>query len=361
MINDRLAALTFPLLLSFGLARHTGVPKTTRAAAPSPIEISTVHHEHIFGPDKRFSQCHASTLVGLSKEKFLFAWFGGTEEKNDDVGIWITSGKPGNWEKPSLVAKIRNDPHWNPVLFKVPGGRVYLYFKVGKEIDFWETWFIYSDDLGKTWSAPKELVAGDRGGRGPVRNQPIILTDGSWLAPASSEAHKVWNVFTDRSDDDGKTWKASAPVGIDRNVITGSGVIQPALWESKPGNVHMLVRSSAGLVCRSDSKDYGRTWSPVYKTTLPNNNSGIDVAQIKGDTIAIIYNPVGKNWGDRFPISVAVSVDNGATWSAPFNIEKGRKGDELSYPDMYYENGDLFACYTWNRKSVAFWQGHLRF
>lgn len=31
--------------------------------------------------------------------------------------------------------------------------------------------------------------------------------------------------------------------------------------------------------------------------------------------------------------------------------------DELSYPAMFYENGHLVACYTWNRQRVAFWKG----
>ncbi len=31
------------------------------------------------------------------------------------------------------------------------------------------TEYVYSDDEGKTWSSPKELVKGDIGGRGPVK------------------------------------------------------------------------------------------------------------------------------------------------------------------------------------------------
>ena len=56
----------------------------------------------------------------------------------------------------------------------------------------------------------------------------------------------------------------------------GEGVIQPGLWESKdkPGHVHMTMRSSAGCIMRADSEDYGRTWSPAYRTMLPNNNWG---------------------------------------------------------------------------------------
>lgn len=324
------------------------------------ISIQTINYEHIFGDDRPFPQCHASTLISLKNGNYLFAWFAGKHEKNNDVAIWMADGKPGSWSKPRMVAKINNEPHWNPVLFDA-GDKIFLFFKVGKEIDDWVTWVQTSSDHGKTWTAAQQLVPNGKGGRGPVRNQPIVLSDGNWLAPASVEKNEVWNAFADFSADHGKSWTASDTLMIDRNIIVGEGIIQPAFWESKPGNVHMLLRSSAGAVCRSDSKDGGKTWSPVYKTPLPNNNSGIDVAQISGDTIAIIYNPVSKNWGDRFPISIAVSTDNGKNWPYHFDIEKGSGDAELSYPDLLYEDGHLVACYTWNRQSIAFWKGKISF
>jgi len=327
---------------------------------PQVTNVSTVEYEHIFGDERPFAQSHASTIIKLD-EGFLLAWFAGSHEKNDDVGIWMAKGQPGNWSAPYLAVKIRNDPHWNPVLFRTPEDRIYLYFKVGKEIDFWETWVQYTDDDGETWSEPQELVPGDKGGRGPVRNRPVILSNGTWLAPASTELNKVWDVFIDRSEDGGKTWTATEKVAMDRNIIKGEGVIQPALWESKPGHVHMLMRSSSGKICRSDSEDYGKTWSPVVETELPNNNSGIDVAHISGESLALIYNPVGENWGKRYPITVAISNDNGKTWPIKYDIEKGEGNDELSYPSIYYDGENLIACYTWNRDKIAFWKGNVDF
>ena len=90
--------------------------------------------------------------------------------------------------------------------------KVYLFFKVGKKITEWETWWTTSSDDGTTWSKPVELVKGDRGGRGPVRNKPIVLSNGVWLAGASFESEtgdKHWDVFVDRSSNNGRTWKAT--------------------------------------------------------------------------------------------------------------------------------------------------------
>jgi predicted neuraminidase len=188
-----------------------------------------------------------------------------------------------------------------------------------------------------------------------VRNKPIVLSNGTWLAPASNEKSGVWNAFVDRSEDNGKTWAASSFMSLNRDSIPGEGVIQPALWESSPGNVHMLLRSSAGVICRSDSKDYGRSWSPVYKTDLPNPNSGIDLTKLDDGTLVLAYNPDRKNWGARRPMTIAISNDNGKTWPTAVNLETGSEGDEFSYPSIIHVGDTVAVTYTWKRERIAFW------
>lgn len=312
--------------------------------------------DFVFEQHEEFAQCHASTVARVDDDTFVVAWFGGTEEKNDDVGIWLSKGNPGNWSEPVELVKVREEPHWNPVLFAAPDGRLILYFKVGKEIPEWETWVTVSEDEGKTWSEPTELVPGDKGGRGPVKNKPIILSNGDWLAPASVEGER-WDVFVDRSTNGGKTWTATDYLSIDSTKITGKGAIQPALWESEPGHVHMLVRTSSGVIGRSDSDDYGKTWSPLYKTSLPNPNSGIDLVNLDDGTLVLAYNPDGKNWGDRAPLTLAVSEDNGQTWPYKLDIETGEPDDEFSYPSIISDEENVYAVYTWQREKVAFWSG----
>lgn len=312
--------------------------------------------EFIFGKDPGFAQCHASTVVHLKSGEFAAAWFGGTHEKHDDVGIWFTRRVKGRWEAPRQVAKLRNNAHWNPVLFEAPSGRLYLYFKVGKEIPRWETWVQTSDDGGRSWSAATELVAGDHGGRGPVKNKPIILSDGTWLAGASHEENG-FHVFLDRSTDQGKTWTATPYLSQGDTALNNQLLIQPTLWESAPGMVHMLLRSSIGRICRSDSKDGGRTWSPVYTTSLPNPNSGIDLTRLPDGRLVLAYNPDSKNWGSRAPLLLAVSSDNGLTWPKQLMLEAGKGEDEFSYPAVISYGDSIAVTYTWQRRNIRFWNG----
>jgi len=312
-----------------------------------------VHKEFIFAGGQAFAQCHASTLVELADGGFLAAWFGGSAEGKDDVAIWGARRTDGTWAKPERLAKVRDDPHWNPVLFADGVGKIYLFFKVGKSVKTWETWVISSCDQGRHWSAPRELVPGDKGGRGPVKNKPIILSDGTWLAPGSLEGGG-WRVFFDRSGDGGRTWESSTPIG--------EGVIQPTLWESAPGRVHMLARSACGVLCRSDSQDYGKTWAEVYRTAIPNNCSGIDLTALGDGTLVLLHNPSPPDkthvWGVRTPLTLTLSLDNGETWPVRQDLEnKPAIGDvlpEFSYPAIIKTSSGFAFTYTWERETIAF-------
>lgn len=231
-----------------------------------------------------------------------------------------------------------------------------------------------SEDNGETFGEEKELVPGDQGGRGPVRNKPIRLQSGRILAPGSTE-QGIWKAFVDRSDDDGKTWNKSQEVEIsqleyksgERTVgkddssipvseqsFYGRGVIQPTLWESIPDQVHMLLRSTEGMIYRSDSKDGGDTWTEAYATELPNNNSGIDMIRSEDGKLFLVYNPVGVNWGDRTPISLAVSKDDGKTWEKIRDLSTGE--GEFAYPAIIQDEDFLYITYTYKRKNIAFWK-----
>ena len=311
--------------------------------------------EHIFGDQRPFAQCHASSLALLPGDRVLAAWFGGTREKHPDVGIWGAVREGGAWSAPVRFAKVRESPHWNPVLWAPSGEDVQLYFKVGDSISRWETWLATSRDGGRSFSPPHELVPGDRGGRGPVKNKPLRLADGTWLAPASLETRTSWDAFVDRSEDGGRSWKARPLVA--RGAVAGKGVIQPGLWGSSSGRVHMLLRSTCGRVCRSDSTDGGVTWSAVYPTELPHNNSGLDVVRLASGALVLVCNPVSGNWAARSPLSILVSEDDGASWPRRLDLESGE--GEYSYPAVVAAGDNVAVTYTWRRERIAYWRGRV--
>ncbi len=88
-----------------------------------------------------FPSCHASTLEELPDGRLVAAWFGGTDEKDPDVGIWVAIKNHDKWSVPVEVAngvqyvdaqgKVVRHPCWNPVLFQPKSGPLMLFYKVG--------------------------------------------------------------------------------------------------------------------------------------------------------------------------------------------------------------------------------------
>lgn len=311
--------------------------------------------------------CHASTIIKLSDDTLMCCWFGGSKEGSSDTAIWGSIKANDCWSTPVKIADGA-EANWNPVLFRQQD-KLWLFYKEGQKIADWKTYLLESSDNGVSWSARRELVAGDcSGGRGPVRNKPIRLADGNILAGGSVE-RGLWTAFADLSSD-GVNWQRSLPVKITELAYTagektaesdiavseqsfyGRGVIQPSLWESAPGMVHMLLRSSEGYIYRSDSADGGKTWSPAYQTELVNNNSGIDLVKARfNNCLYLVCNPVGSNWGMRSPLSLLRSADNGHSWQKLADLET--EPGEFSYPAIIDAEEGIYLTYTWQRKNIV--------
>ncbi len=297
-----------------------------------------------------FKQCHASTIAE-TPEGLVAAWFGGTREKNIDVEIWLSRKINGKWSAPVSVANgVQNKnlryPCWNPVLFQVPDGPLQLYYKVGPNPREWWGMMITSDDKGKTWSKPVKLPVGVLG---PIKNKPVLLSNGVLISPTSTE-HNGWQIHFEYSNDLGKTWRLGEPIndGIKYNAI------QPSILTYGGGKLQLLARSKENCVLSAWSEDYGKTWTALKCSDLPNPNSGTDAVTLKDGRQLIVYNHVGKKpnkWGGkRSPLNVAVS-DDGKHWQAALVLED--QEGEYSYPSVIQaSNGNVHIVYTWKRQRV---------
>lgn len=297
-------------------------------------------------------EVHASTVLKVDENKLLCAFFGGTKEGNDDVKIYLASFDGEKWSVPQVVASGENEACWNPVLLKTDE-KITLFYKVGRQIPKWRTMYKTSLDGGETWSEEKELVEGDEGGRGPVKNKAIVLKNGKIVAPASVETPFLWDAFVDISSDSGKSWKKSKYVPFDHIKAHGMGVIQPTLWEDD--KLYMLIRSTESRVMRSYSTDSGETWSRAEKTELLHNNSGIDCVKLPDGRVVVIYNPIPGNWADRNIIGFSMTDDNGESFSPCEVIEKIEDTEgEFSYPAVICDDKYVYLTYTDNRKNIVF-------
>jgi predicted neuraminidase len=309
-----------------------------------------VKGEFVFSPEEKPTrQCHASTIENTA-DGLVASWFAGTEEKNPDVGIWVSRNVNGKWIKSVEVANgIWKDgkryPCWNPILFKPSGAQLMLFYKVGPDpVDWWGL-YMTSNDNGITWSKPVELP---KNILGPIKNKPVQLSDGTIISPTSTE-NDGWKVCMEISSDTGKTWKLIGPINDGKTY----SAIQPTVLIHKNA-LEILCRSKQGSILQSWSKDNGKSWSELSPINLPNPNSGIDAVTMKDGRHLLVYNHTGMiegKWGGlRYPLNVAIS-DDGIFWKSVLVLET--EPGEYSYPAVIQSpDGLIHITYTFQRELI---------
>lgn len=297
-----------------------------------------------------FPSCHSATIAE-TPTGLVAAYFGGTRERHPDVEIYVSRKVNGVWLAPVSVANgIQNEklrlPTWNPVLYQVPGGDLLLFYKIGPKPSEWWGMMRSSKDGGISWSEAKKLPEGYIG---PVKNKPVLLSNGNLFCPSSKEGNG-WKIHFEVTKDNGATWRTIGP-------LEGAGLdaIQPSILDHGQGKLQILARSRNRALVESWSADNGETWSPLVKTTLPNNNSGTDALTLKDGRHVLVYNhvlpPGDLAKGPRTPLNVAVSKD-GKTWYAALILEDSPIS-QYSYPAVIQTaDGLLHFIYTWRREKI---------
>jgi predicted neuraminidase len=289
-----------------------------------------------------FPACHAATVSEIPGG-LLAAFFAGTDEGENDVGIWTCRRQDGQWQPPVRVAEglefgSRRLPCWNPVLVPLPDQRLWLFYKVGPSPQSWWGMLKESADGGVTWTAPRRLPEGILG---PVRNKPLWL--GSRMLCGSSTEHAGWRVHLEWTDDLGQTWSRTPAL----HTAERWGLIQPTLLKHSRDRVQILCRSQQGRIVQLWSTDRGATWTAPEPIDLPNPNSGIDAVTLTDGRQLLVYNHTEKG---RSPLNVALS-DDGQVWRNVWTLEE--EPGEFSYPAVIQtQSGTVEILYTWNRRRI---------
>ena len=332
------------------------LPALALATASLPASILKSEFLYETAP---FPQCHASTIAE-TPEGLVAAWFGGTRERDPDVGIWVSRHEGGKWTPPVEVAtgiqhtgthgKVHRYPTWNPVLFQPRNGPLLLFFKAGPNARGWWGLSTSSRDHGRTWTEPRRLPDEIYG---PIKNKPIQLPNGDILCPASYEVEgnpPNWTVHFERTRDFGRTWERTDPI----NDGIAISAIQPSILFLGGDRLLALGRTRQDRLFHVESANGGKTWGPMTLGTLPNPNSGTDAVTLKDGRHLLVYNHSkrgeGKNGGKRSPLNLAVSRD-GKTWQAALVLESA--AGEYSYPAIIQTaDGSVHITYTWKRERV---------
>ena len=200
-----------------------------------------------------------------------------------------------------------------------------------------------SADEFKTLSDPVRATVAD--GYHVINNDRVVAIAGDRLLipaalhPAPDGTRKTWShrgiprAFL--SDDGGRTWRCDKTV-VDPPPKRQAVIQEPGIIERRDGSLWMWMRTTAGFQYACESTDRGETWSEPHPTRIasPCSPASIERVPWTGDLLMVFNDHSGWHTfpkGRRTPLCVALSKDDGTTWSKSRIIEPD--------PDGWY-------CYT---------------
>ncbi len=215
-----------------------------------------------------------------------------------------------------------------------------------------------STDEGKTWSEPAEIIS-DEVGYYVLNNNRVIRTKkGRWIVPVA--LHKgADGKFISRGkamcylSDDGKNWHRSRTVlEFGKN---STGLQEPGVIECKDGSIMMWCRTNSGVQVTSRSTDGGETWTPVEPSNIRSPLAPASIKQIPGKKTWVMvwndnYDPkAGWSAGNRTPLTVAVSQDEGKTWEHKKVLEDDPEG-WYCYTSIHFDKGAVLLSHCSGRR-----------
>jgi hypothetical protein len=297
----------------------------------------------------------------LSDGRLMCVFYAGYTHVSMPSEAWPRGGRICNatsadegrtWSAASVLYDGPDDDR-DPSIVELPSGRLLCNFfslrTKGGEPGKWDglgTWLVESDDLGKTWSAPRQ-ISKDYYCSSPIR----VLPGGRlMLGLYREEKEKSWGAVT-TSEDGGKTW---GPV-VDSPNGGYKLDAETDVIARRDGSILAVEREPSTTMCFSVSGDGGRTWSVSKPLGFPGHCPYL--LRTRAGVLLLAH---------RLPqTSLHWSLDDGVTWKGPVLV------DDLigAYPSMvelkdgsvlivYYEEGAGSSirarCFRAGSDAIAF-------
>lgn len=298
-------------------------PSTTLTLAPGPGNPRNSEGDFIRLNDGRLMLVYTRFTSGDSDNAAasLVARFSADEGRT-----WTTDD----------VEIVKNDGDWNVMsvsLLRLQSGGIALFYLRKNSVVDCRPVLRISTDEGRSWSEPTVCITDEIGYYVLNNDRVVQLSSGRLVAPVALHGragkakprivngHIMGRIMCYVSDDHGKTWRRSDSVltATDRN---GEQLVtqEPGVVELKDGSLMMFVRSNAGSQLLSFSKDAGTTWSELKPSNIISPISPASIKRIpKTGDLLLAWNNHDNvddvHKGKRTPFHVAISRDEGKTWS----------------------------------------------
>ena len=373
------------MLLAIGLTAaawrmpHAAEPRflvaPVMAASAMPSHLATFQMLALPQPTP---SAHASSIAVMQDGSLRVAWFGGEREGARDVAIHMAKFEAPKRERrlvPNSTEAAEGTPtamqdSWvsltrerlqtltsrvirklgNPVLWVDGAGRLHMHV-VSVSYGGWSGSAInqlVSEDGGHTWTSARRLILSPLFNLSTlVRNQPIMMEDGTLGLPAYHELVQKWGVWTHLTTE-GRVLQSTAMRRYE------GGWLQPAVAAISPTEACAVLRSATTRTKRvghAVSSNGGVSWSERTALDVPNPNASVAMIRLMDGSLLMAANPLESG---RNVLQLFRSTDGGQTWTASHTIERSADtAAEFSYPFLVQSpDGCVHLSYTWLRKGI---------
>jgi predicted neuraminidase len=287
---------------------------------------------------------HASSITALPDGDLIAVWFAGSREGAADVDIRGSRfmAAKGEWGEEIVFATRQSTQNGtgklirklgNPVIALAPDNRLWLFY-VSVSLGGWAASSInaqYSDDFGKTWTDPWQLVTSPFLNLSTlVRAAPVFHADGSIGLPVY---HELLGKFAEYLylNRDGKV--------IDKFRIShGNNSLQPTIVPLDELNAVAMLRYAGDIhhrVLASSTSDAGRTWTEPRVLDPSNPNSSLAAVATSGKGLLVALNDLRDG---RFRLSLMSTDSSMEVWKTGFMLEASPDAEGLPLePSLYRE------------------------
>ncbi|MEA3400426.1 MAG: sialidase family protein [Armatimonadota bacterium] len=306
----------------------------SQAAAAKPLTVPEPF-EHSFPTDEGY---RGGAMVKLANGNVLLA-YGKPGDLRGEIGsvklYGVESADGGRtWGPERLLEQNPDCQTGRPSFLRTADGRIWMFYYgyvgFGGRTDNSQSdlWAVYSADEGQTWQGRRRVFQGYTG----ATNGAIQTSSGNILVPFSylQDPQRFVSACA-VSTDSGETWQTSEAIDLADAGGHGShaGALEPSVVELRDGRVWMLIRTKLGRFLQSYSQDGGLTWSSPEDSRFRSPNSPCQVVRLSSGDLAIAWNNTMDTTRDRQALSVALSGDDGETWTEPTVCATA---SEVSYP-----------------------------
>ncbi|MFC1793350.1 sialidase family protein [Planctomycetota bacterium] len=269
---------------------------------------------------------------------------GGSDHAAADLAMRISGDGGKSWSEDRIVVQHPGGLNVMSVsLLRLASGQIALFYLRKTSREDCRPLMCISSDEAATWSESNVCIT-DKVGYYVLNNDRAVqLRSGRLVLPVAwhqgpgQPRDTAGVIMCYLSDDNGKTFRRSKDsfkgYAPDGQRIT---VQEPGVVELKDGRLMMFMRTNAASQYISYSQDGGEIWTKAQPSALASPLSPASIKRIpwSGDLLCVWNDHSGLHHypkGRRTPLCLAISKDEGKTWSRSVIIE---------------DNPDGWYCYT---------------